>query len=188
MIRYLKEREELEEITISKLREIGIRNSDYPLNSIEIAEKLGLVVRRQQFIEASICAMLVLGTENTGIIYNSNRTKASQNMSVMHELFHYWHHPKKNYVCSNKLNAYGWKEWQANNGAAICMMPTQMVIDKYHEYDGYYKDLKKCFNVSSEALKYRLESLGLEVKMQKQYNKNIYVRHIQISNTFKHSS
>lgn len=155
--------EDLEKLVAKKLSSLGIRNEDYPINPFELIENEGIILVTQRFDDDNIKGMLVNGPERSGIILNSNRCIQSMKFAGMHELSHYWHHPKQDQrVCFEKYSTdYKGMEWQANNATSYALMPRDVVIDLYDYSFGNFEYIAKYLNVSKEALSYRIKDIEL---------------------------
>lgn len=155
--------EDLEELVAKKLSSLGITNDDYPINPFELIENEGIILVKQRFNDANIKGMLVNGPERSGIILNNNRCVQSMKFAGMHELSHFWHHPKQDQrVCFDTYSMdYKGMEWQANNAASYALMPRDVIIDLYDYCYGNLEYIARFLDVSKEALSYRIKDIEL---------------------------
>lgn len=187
VIRGFIEEEKLEEIVYKKIRELGITKSDYPIDPYQLAKEEGIILQEMQIDDVNIRGMLVHGPNATGILINSNRCYVSKRFIAMHELCHHWFHPHRTKtVCfeNYKTNKKG-AEWQANNAAAIALMPADIMKEIYQYCNGDINYICKELKVSEDSVKYRIEKLGLIVPKTYEYqNYNIDNRFIALENTW----
>lgn len=156
--------EALEQIVYDKLHEIGIRKEDYPINPYELIEKEKIILQEVPLDSQDIKGMIVYGPNKTGILINANRNYVSRRFIAMHELCHYWFHPKEaKRVCFEEYQSRSRGiEWQANNAAAYALMPKELVIELYDHYFGDINAMADWLKVSVESLKYRVNELKLK--------------------------
>ena len=123
---------------------LNINERNFPRNSIDIIKKYysDIEIFYEKFHTKDIGGIIYIGDITTSILLNSQRNNKSLNFDCMHELIHYWCHSKNNYLCveSNKMKSKKDLEWQANEGAAQALMPKDIFVQKYFEFD---KDIKK---------------------------------------------
>jgi len=155
--------DDLEKLVENKLLSIGITKDDYPINPFELIKNEGIILVEQHFDNPDIKGMLVNGPERSGIILNNNRCVQSMKFAGMHELSHFWHHPKQEQrVCFEKYSTdYKGMEWQANNAASYALMPKDIIIDLYDYSFGDLDYIAHYLDVSKEALSYRIKDIGL---------------------------
>lgn len=169
------EQEALEQAVYEKLNEVGVNKEDYPINPYELIKNEGIILQETRLDNENIRGMIVHGPNKTGILINANRCYVSKRFIAMHELCHYWFHPKETKrVCFEeyKLISKG-IEWQANHAAAYALMPTKLVIELYKEYYGDIDCLCSILKVSPESLGYRISEIGMEKLQPKKYFYNV---------------
>lgn len=156
---------DLEKIVIDKLKNLGITESDYPLNPYRLILDEGIILQEELFDNENIRGMIVHGENATGILINGMRSRESKNFIAMHELSHHWFHPHstqriclENYVDRNKHY-----EWQANNAAAYALMPTKLLSRLFFECGGNIECLCDFFNVGRDTMTYRLNKTNFFV-------------------------
>ena len=142
-----------------------------------IAQTLGLNVIRQQFQE-DLSAVLVKSGNASTIGINSKHPRARQRFSIAHELGHYWlDHPGDMFVDKTTATVLfrdgrsgdgtSLHEMEANRFAAALLMPPHFLIESFMERSGTFgvtemvASLAKQYEVSQQAMKIRLSSLGL---------------------------
>lgn len=166
----------------SKLRELGIRECDYPLNSLDIArQQPKLNVEFLNFKTTNIGGTLYKGDTESSLGVNILRSEKGRNFDCMHELIHFWFHPAGAKLCygDNFVKQNRFIEWQANEGAAQGLMPKDLFMRKYLLYSGGIKELSDFFIVGELAIRYRIASLGLgEIQREKIIDKPIILRDI----------
>jgi len=149
----------------NKMKELGIGENDYPLDSIKIADlyKDNLEIEYLNFQSASIGGIMYKGQHKSRMALNSMRSKKGQNFDCMHELIHYWFHPDGHNLCFDAyfLKQNSMREWQANEGAAQVLMPKELFTRMYIIFKGSIQGLSDYFNVGEKAVEYRVSNLGL---------------------------
>jgi len=160
----------LEGIVYEKLKELGLWNTNYSIDPFKIIESEGIVLKEDTFDNNDIKGMLVNGDNFSGIIINSNRCETSKRFIAMHELCHYWFHPRSQQtVCFEDYSKLKRGiEWQANNAAAYALMPSERVIDIFDYCDGNLHYMCNYFKVGKDSMSYRIK----ELKLQKSVDTN----------------
>lgn len=154
---------DLEKLVCTKLLNIGIHTCDYPINPYCLIQNENIILQEIHLNDTKIRGMTVHGENRTGIMINSNCGLFAKRFIAMHELSHIWFHPHKTKrVCIEDYKKLRrGEEWQANNAAAIALMPTSLVYDIYEHYEGNTEYMCDFFGVGAECMNYRLESLNL---------------------------
>lgn len=154
----------LEQAVYDKLKNRGITKYDYPINPFELIQKEGIVLQETSFDDDNIRGMIVHGPNKSGIIINANRSFESRRFIAMHELSHYWFHPRETKtICFEKYKEEKRGiEWQANNATAFALMPREIVTDLFDHFNGDICFISDYLKVSTESLSYRLKELGLK--------------------------
>ena len=157
---YIKSND-LERMVYRKLKEKGITKFDYPINPFELIENENIILQEIPFDDCNIRGMLVHGENVSGILINANRSLVSKRFIAMHELSHYWFHPKKSKtICFEEYSqSRKGAEWQANNAAAYALMPSELLLELYDYCDGNLGYICKELKVSRDSLSYRLNEL-----------------------------
>lgn len=154
---------DLERLVNKKLYDIGITSEDYPIDPFELIHNENILLQETPFDNMNIRGMTVNGNNLSGIMVNSNYGFYARRFIAMHELSHFWFHPHKTKrVCLEEYSKLKrGEEWQANNAAAIALMPADIVTDLYYYCDGDIEYMCEYFRVGKDSMKYRLESLSL---------------------------
>lgn len=168
------EAKKLECIVYEKLKQMGLWNTDYSIDPYELISSEGIILHEKYFDDDNIRGMLVNGDNFSGIVINSNRSDVSRRFIAMHELCHYWFHPRTpQTVCFEDYSKVKKGiEWQANNAAAYALMPTEILMDAFDYCDGNLNYLCTHFNVSRDSMNYRIKELGLQKSVDTNF-KNI---------------
>lgn len=124
-----------------------------------------------------LCAILHKGPHGTTLALNQERNDLMQNFDCMHELIHYFFHPRQSVfrcVEKNQFIQNPIQEWQANEGAAQALVPYQVFIPEYvsrmkscsrNQWNTIivHNDLAKLFNVTLSVIRNRISSLEYEI-------------------------
>ena len=161
------DRKKLEGIVINKLDKLGITYKDYPIDPFEIIKSEGILLQQTPIDNDNIKGMLVNGPNISGIIINSNRCDVSQRFTAMHELSHYWYHPRKSRIVCFEEYAFQKRglEWQANNAAAYALMPSDLIIEIYDYCNGDLNYMCSFFKVGRDSITYRIAELNLNPRI-----------------------
>lgn len=164
--------EDLEHQVYKKLTAIGITDNDYPINPYALIKNEGIILLERAFSNAALKGVIMYGSEATAIAVNSNRCFVSKRFAAMHELIHFWFHPRinENICIETYKEDYADKEWQANNAAAYALMPKDIVLKLFATYDGDIHTMSNILKVSSESLKYRIKELGLRTTQRRYFS------------------
>ena len=123
--------------------------------------------------EDTLSGLLYKKNDKHIILVNSNHPPVRQRFTIAHELGHYFldHHSNlfidKGNLYRNDKSSEGNLRWEkdANKFAAELLMPEELMIDlveeKKLEDDEDLVELAKELEVSTQALTYRLNNLGL---------------------------
>jgi Zn-dependent peptidase ImmA (M78 family) len=163
------EPEELEQLVCKKIKELGITSADYPINPNQLIRNEGIEIYERSFTDTNIRGAIMYGSEATAIVINADRSFTSRRFIAMHELSHFWFHPRANkIVCFEEyINNCADKEWQANNAAAYALMPRAMVSELFAASHGDVSYMCDVLKVSPLSLGYRINELGLNIKPEK---------------------
>ncbi len=161
---------------------LGIGDSDYPVNLIEVCDKrVSLRIEAVPFGDPALRGMTVLPEEPGDadiILLNKSRSLREQNFDCGHEMMHLRLHrneQKQTFNCFDGVGAHQNKflEWQANEGSAEMLVPYRLILPKmaslrgnsYDWMDIYQlrADLSEDFGVCKQVIEYRFESLKYEI-------------------------
>ena len=156
------------------LTELKIKALPIPVE--EIAEKLGAKLSFEP-LEGELSGMLFRNDERTVIGVNSSHAHTRQRFTIAHEIGHLRLHKGELYVDEARINlrdgdsslAIKPEEVEANAFAAELLMPENFVRDEISVLakrlrgspEDLIEKLAKIFDVSSKAMEYRLNNLGL---------------------------
>ena len=162
------------------LEELNITEPPVPVQLI--AKKMGAKLMFEPFDgKDDISGMLFRDGENTIIGINSAHANARQRFSIAHEIGHLALH-KRNKLFIDKVVKINFRdnkssmaidpnEIAANAFAAELLMPRDFVRNEIHneierqknitDKDDFIQKLAKTFNVSTQAMEYRLINLGI---------------------------
>ena len=159
----------------SVLARDGVRQPPVPVD--ELAGRLGITVRYSPS-EEEVAGVLYRDGDSVSMIVNSSSEKSRQRFTVAHEIGHFLLHKGAVYldkrVRVNLLDrgpglATAFEEIQANQFAAELLMPREWMIEEVDRRlqderqtseDDLLDGLAKHFNVSRDAVEYRLANLG----------------------------
>ena len=162
------------------LKELNVTEPPVPVELI--AKKMGAKLMFEPFDgKDDISGMLFRDGENTIIGINSSHANARQRFSIAHEIGHLALHKgnklfidkvvKINFRDNKSSMAIDSNEIAANAFAAELLMPRDFVRDEIHNElerqksitnkDDLIQKLAKTFDVSTQAMEYRLINLGI---------------------------
>lgn len=149
-----------------------------PIDPTTIARYLGIEVRSEYFV-GSLSGVLMRRDGNAVIAVNASDSNKRQRFTIAHEIGHFaLNHKGDVFVDHTLLNrrdnrsaaAIDSQEIEANAFAAELLMPSQLVFDKFDKIwslnlnfpqEEVVAKLAYDFNVSEQAMNYRLMNLGL---------------------------
>lgn len=153
------------------------KDPDLPVDVEAVAQGLGIAVVRDKF-EPTISGVLIREASSTVIVVNLDHHSRRQRFTIAHELGHYELHPGRELTVDSsvRLNwrddvaglATDQEEIDANAFAAELLMPADAVRAAVASLRGELADPRKVsarltarFDVSTEAMGYRLINLGI---------------------------
>ena len=161
-------REEIETLAEEVLAESDI--STPPIDPIRVSSRHGMKLYNAEFVEDSISGMLRRKGPNITVLIRASDSAFRKRFTIAHELGHIIldHFDEQHTHSDSDVDlfrtdlAHGGdqNEVQANMFASALLMPRSLVRAAY-ETEKNVKDLAKIFNVSEEAMGYRLSSLRL---------------------------
>ena len=163
----------IEDKTLAILKNVGItKTSDIDL--IKIANYLQVDVQSAN-LETDISGLFVIKENKAYIRYNENESVHRQRFTIAHELGHFVLHKdiplfvdkNEKIMFRNSLSSTGeiMKEREANAFSAALLMPKLFIekeilaITEKHDIVTF---LAEKFNVSSQAMSFRLSNLGYD--------------------------
>ncbi len=171
MVRY-RSREEIEKEAALILKRHGINT--LPVDPVLLANREGIKVSNAVFTDDNISGLVAKRGNVTQFLINQNEPPYRKRFTIAHELGHHFLHllsdgehiitnvdlfrepiaPEKDIDDDRKMDV------QANYFASAILMPEEFVKAEFEE-DKEVKSLARKFNVSIEAMAYRLNNLGL---------------------------
>ena len=150
------------EVSATDLRNIfGIDEPPVPV--LRIASGMGIEIYYRE--NAGWDGALDIDERNmrARIFVEKNHPVTRQRFTVAHELGHVVMHPHTHVHrdTAGRMNSDNFIEWQANRFAARLLMPEWMVRFAYNRVSTDVSQLARSFVVSREAMRIRLQSLGL---------------------------
>ena len=147
-----------------------------PIDPVMLANRLGVTVSNAKFSEESSAALIAKRGSSTRIFVEQSDPPYRKRFSIAHELGHHFLHlvndgeildthrdmfrdkePAEGPVSERRL-----RELEANWFAASLLMPEEFVRSEW-ENNSIVPRLAKAFNVSREAMGYRLDALDLGI-------------------------
>jgi Zn-dependent peptidase ImmA (M78 family) len=166
-----KKRDEASQSAKELLARHGLSAPPVPI--FQLAEKLGIEVVPDH-LEPDVSGMLYRGQGRAIILVNKLNAPIRQRFTVAHEIGHFVLHPGDAFVdfrdtrSSTGLDRH---EREANRFAADLLMPEEWVYEAFKEVvleakprastDDSILMLAKRFDVSAEAMRFRLVNLGV---------------------------
>jgi len=142
-----------------------------PVNPVTLANKLGITVNNAVFSDDNLSGMIAKRGENISILVNQSDPPYRKRFTIAHELGHHFLHLLQDgQFVDNKIDLFremetsdGQKKYevQANQFASALLMPSILLKEAFESHDGEVEYLARLFNVSEEALGYRLQKLSL---------------------------
>lgn len=152
-----------------------------PIDPIVVANKLGINVLNAKFGDNSISGLIAKNNGKAAIYINASDSTPRKRFTIAHEIGHYLMHmqdgdsefidPKMNFRPAETIEATRtWddnkrKEWEANVFAAELLMNESFFLELDCK-NIPLSELSIMFQVSSQALKIRMDSLGLKTRLE----------------------
>ena len=145
-----------------------------PVDPVVLANLLGVTVNNAKFSDESWAALIAKRDHTTRIFVEQSDPPYRKRFSIAHELGHHFLHlPGEGEIVDKHADMFREKEpsigsvseerireIQANWFAAALLMPAELVHIEWHR-DPSVKRMATLFNVSEEAMGYRLDTLDL---------------------------
>jgi Zn-dependent peptidase ImmA (M78 family) len=164
----------IENLASSILTELNINSA--PVDIKAIAKKKGATIKPYE-VDEKISGMLFIKDGNGIISYNPTESAVRQRFTIAHELGHLLLHKKTQDIFvdkqfqvhfrnENSATGQDIQELEANAFAAAILMPKDLLLTeiKKHNFDlgdeSAMKELAKLFNVSLQAMTFRMVNLG----------------------------
>lgn len=153
---------------IKKAKEEGLIDN-YHTDIEKIVKQNGLIVKREE-MESAKSGYLKNINGKWVIGINSKHHSKRQRFTIAHEFAHYILHIRdsnKGYYEDNTFFRFendSSLEYKANEFAAQILMPQELVEDAIRTKSKKITELADLFDVSVQALKFRLQDLGYNIK------------------------
>ncbi len=146
-----------------------------PINPLTLAHRAGVKVNNARFTDENLAGMIVKRGDDVLILVAQDDPPFRKRFTIAHELAHHFLHLIRDgeYV-DNEVDLFRLQtsdrseasptrrqEIQANLFAASLLMP-EHEVRRYWDERRSIEDLARAFNVSEEAMGYRVTSLGLD--------------------------
>ena len=189
MIGEQQRRVDVESRVRKELERIGLYR--IPVNPIQLANRLGISVKGVEFVDDSVISAVETRDGSAKIFVADAETPYRKRFAIAHELGHYFLHLMENRVIKDgeivdPVHFMSWgkeqearlasefrrrrsrrglpglqrEEIEANWFATELLMPEESVRDEW-EWHPSARRLARVFNVTAEAIQYRLDDLGL---------------------------
>jgi Zn-dependent peptidase ImmA (M78 family) len=148
-----------------------------PINVDKLAKKMGVGVEASNFND-EVSGLFVMKDDKPFIAYNLSQSRKRRRFTIAHELGHYILHSKSKSLFIDKNNSVMYrnsesstgeflKEREANAFAAALLMPIPLIASEIKDLDGddIVEKLASKFNVSTQAMSFRLSNLGYDFGM-----------------------
>ena len=169
-----RNRTEVELRAMEVLRQHGLYS--LPIDPVQLADRLGVTVKNAKFSDDSLASMIAKRGDHTQILVEQADPPYRKRFSIAHELGHHFLHlledgeivdkradmfrekePMDAHTSSDRI-----REIQANWFAAALLMPEEFVREEWVRNPSIAR-MARIFNVSEEAIGYRVDSLDLWV-------------------------
>ena len=149
-----------------------------PIDPVLLANKLGITVNNAKFSDDSYAALIAKRGPITRIFVEQSDPPYRKRFSIAHELGHHFLHLledgeiidtrtdmfRQKETISGDLSEFRRREIQANWFAASLLMPEEFVRSEWGKNPSV-PFMARVFNVSEEAMGYRLDSLDIGVAL-----------------------
>ncbi len=145
-----------------------------PVDPVLLANRLGVTVNNAKFSDDSWSALVAKRNHTTRIFVEQSDPPYRKRFSIAHELGHHFLHLLEDGEIVDKradmfrekepdmvsISEERFREIQANWFAAALLMPEDLVRTEWHRNPSIRR-MAELFNVSEEAMGYRLDTLDL---------------------------
>lgn len=167
-------RAEVELRAMKVLRQHGLYS--LPIDPVQLANKLGVTVNNAKFADDSLAGLIARRGDHTRILVEQADPPYRKRFSIAHELGHHFLHLLEDGEIVDKradmfrekepvgghLSSERMREIQANWFAAALLMPAEFVREEWARNPSI-AHMARVFNVSEEAMGYRVDALDLWV-------------------------
>lgn len=166
-------KQQIEEKAEQTLREHGLFSA--PIDPVTLANRVGIKVSNALFSDETLSGLISKRGHNISILVNQADHPFRKRFTIAHELGHHFLHLHKygDTDIVEKVDLFRTsipiegavkskvEEVQANQFAAALLMPSSLVRDAYNNIAKEVSALARLFNVSEDAMSYRLNGLEL---------------------------
>ena len=161
-----------------RAKEILVQHGLYavPVDPVNLASKLGITVHNAKFADNSLAGLIAKRGDHAQILVEQSDPPYRKRFSIAHELGHHFMHlPNDGQIVDKRVDMFrekqptaaAWseqrnREIEANWFAAALLMPEELVRERWAENPSVIV-LARLFNVSEEAMGYRIDALDLDV-------------------------
>jgi Zn-dependent peptidase ImmA (M78 family) len=141
-----------------------------PVDPVTLANNIGIKVNNAVFSDDNLSGLIAKRGSNVSILVNKSDPPYRKRFTIAHELGHHFLHLLSDgEFVDNKVDLFRDGEGgdqskkvevQANQFAAALLMPSELLKNEYRKNNDI-SDLARKFNVSEEAMGYRLQRLRL---------------------------
>lgn len=149
-----------------------------PVNIEGLVTNIGIKLEKVE-LEDSISGLFVVKNNKPYILYNSTQSRNRVRFTIAHELGHYTLHSKNRnlfidkkkvlYRDNNSSTGEILMEREANAFAAAILMPKNLIQNELDNLISHEEDISQYladkFNVSPQAMAFRLSNLGYDFGM-----------------------
>ena len=161
-----------------RAREVLTQHGLYalPIDPVQVANRLGISVNNAKFSDDSWAGLVTKNGSNTRIFVEQSDPPYRKRFSIAHELGHHFLHLLEDGEIIDKrvdmfrerepsgglISEQRMKEIQANWFAAALLMPEDLVRAEWQKNPNI-RNMARAFNVSEEAMGYRLDAFDLSL-------------------------
>ena len=145
-----------------------------PIDPVLLANRIGVKINNAKFADDAWAALIARRNHTTRIFVEQSDPPYRKRFSIAHELGHHFLHLlddgeivdkradmfREREPSTGDLSEDRIREIQANWFAAALLMPADLVRAEWH-IDPSVRHMARLFNVSEEAMGYRLDTLNL---------------------------
>jgi Zn-dependent peptidase ImmA (M78 family) len=146
-----------------------------PIDVKELAKKMGVKVEGKD-LDEDLSGIFVLKDDQPFVVYNKKENRKRIRFTIAHELGHFFLHAHKSPLFIDKPKGVHYRNDQSSTGeirmereanafAAALLMPRALIEKEFQlgASEDMVEDLAKTFNVSTQAMSFRLSNLGYDL-------------------------